>query len=77
MRTGKLDHLGQEGSQFSINHLEDEERRNRVGDKEEEGKNGRENMVSNNKEAHTIHVCDVRYRSGCQQPQQTDANVMF
>lgn len=36
MRAGKLDHLGQEGSQFSINHLEGEERRDRVRDKEEE-----------------------------------------
>lgn len=26
MGAGKLDHLGQEGSQFSINHLEGEER---------------------------------------------------
>lgn len=24
--TGKLDHLGQEGSQFSINHLENDEK---------------------------------------------------
>lgn len=31
VRAGKLDHLGQEGSQFSINHLVGEERRGGAG----------------------------------------------
>lgn len=38
VRAGKLDHLGQEGSQFSVNHLEGEGRWDRVRDKEEEQK---------------------------------------